>query len=145
MEEVKMQNAIYGALLLLVSICVSAQSVKRVATVGTGTVSGHVFGITQGGDLKPARMPTIYLLYQGQADHLEENSADSQYQLVSLEALQRRLDAKKKDLDNQLIGDENLECRESLLNTDRTLLDVAQWALDNKKAKQLLTTGDDEE
>jgi hypothetical protein len=95
-------------------------------------------------------MPTIYLLYQGQGEHhcvndVCESTADRQYELASLDAVQKRLDAKKKDLDNQIIGDENLECRESLLDTDRTLLDVAQWALDNKKAKQVLTIAGDEE
>jgi hypothetical protein len=105
----------------------------------TGSVDGRVFGITHGGDLKPARMPTIYLLYEGQREkHLEENSADYQYQLVSLDALGKRLE-------NPSTGDENLKCRESMLDHDRTLLDVAQWALDNKKAKQVFTTEGDEE
>jgi hypothetical protein len=55
----------------------------------TGSVEGRVFGITQGGDLKPARMPAIYLLYQGLGEHhcvkdVCESTADRQYQISSL-------------------------------------------------------------
>jgi hypothetical protein len=95
-------------------------------------------GLRGTGDLKPARMPTIYLLYKGQGEHLDPNSVDRQYQLSSLEAMQKRVDHPSP-------YDQDLRCRESLLDTDRSLVDTAQWALDNKKAKQMLTTDGDEE
>jgi len=104
----------------------------------TGAVEGRVLGITRTGDLKPARMPTIYLLYKGQGEHLEANSADAHYQIASLGALQNRLNHPCAD-------DEDLRCRESLLDTDGSLIDTAQWALDNKKTKQVLTSSGDEE
>lgn len=143
-----------GALGLIV-LAIAAQGQQHAnasppSSAKTGSVDGRVFGITQSGDLKPARMPKLWLLFQGLGEHhcvndVCESTADRQYQLTSLDAVQKRLDAKRRDLDNQLVGDENLECRASLLDTDRTLLDVTQWALDNKKAKQVLTTDGDEE
>jgi len=123
---------------LFVSAAALPAQTHRGTPEATGTVEGRVLGITRAGDLKPARMPTIYLLYKGQGEHLDPNSADRQYQLSSLEAMQKRLD-------DPSTSDQDLRCRESLLNTDKSLVDTAQWALDNKKAKQVLTTDGDEE
>jgi hypothetical protein len=83
-------------------------------------------------------MPTIYLLYKGQGQDLDPDSADHQYQVRSLEAKLKRLNPPSTD-------DQDLRCRENLLDTDQSLVDTAQWALDNKKAKQVLTTDCDEE
>ena len=107
----------------------------------TGTVEGRVFGVTRSGDLKPARMPSMYLLYKGRGESLEENSADDHYQntliATSIATSRGQLEASA--------GDEDLHCREGLLDTDKTLADTAQWALDNKRAKQVLTTDGDED
>src|ERR1700687_4502540 len=43
----------------------SVRSKSAPAPVPPGTLSGRVFLITAGGDLKPARLATIVLLYSG--------------------------------------------------------------------------------
>lgn len=83
----------------------------------------------------------MYLLYKGRGESLEENSADDHYQntliATSIATSRGQLEASA--------GDEDLHCREGLLDTDKTLADTAQWALDNKRAKQVLTTDGDED
>jgi hypothetical protein len=124
-------------------------STPNLATVGS--IEGRVFGITRGGDLKPARMPRVYLLYGGQREDLEETSAQAHYEAKSIDAAMART---KKELevaekrasegaDPQ--GTENLNCKRHLLDDDQALIDTAKWALDSKKAKQVLTTDGDEE
>ncbi len=138
-----LRRTIKGFLILVSATVLSAQT-HTTAPAATGTVEGRVFGITRSGDLKPARMPTIYLFYQGRGG-LEENSADDHYQNISMAALKKRLDDRLAAAQAGSIGNEDLECRESLLDKDQSLVDTAQWALDNKKAKQALTTEGDEE
>lgn len=74
-----MKYSNYGALFLLGSICVSAQSAKRATFAGTGTVSGRVFAITKGGDLKVAQLAHVYLFYSGSLKGAEENTAASTF------------------------------------------------------------------
>ncbi len=136
--------AIFVTVLFLSAPAIQTQTQASAATA-TGTVDGKVFAITRGGDLKPARMPTIYLLYRGRGENLQANSADDHYQNASMAALQKRLDDRLAAARAGSVGNEDLECRESLLDTDKSLVDTTQWALDNKKGKQVLTTDGDEE
>jgi hypothetical protein len=55
------------SLLLIAVSCVFAQqkpkTASKPASPGPGIVSGRVFAITGGGDVKPARMAKVYLMY----------------------------------------------------------------------------------
>lgn len=66
-------------LLWLVSLATvaGAQQRKSASPAKAGVVSGSVFAITKGGDLKPARMAKIYLFYasQGSAESDETGTA----------------------------------------------------------------------
>jgi len=139
-----LRRTIRGFLFLL-SVTVLSAQMHTTAPAATGTVEGRVLGITRSGDLKPARMPTIYLLYQGRGEHIEEKSADDHYSITSLTALDKRLKERIASAQAGTVEDEDLQCRESLLDTDQSLVDTAQWALDNKKAKQVLMAEGDEE
>jgi hypothetical protein len=122
--NVQSKIAIFVIVLFSGAPAVQAQTHASTAAA-TGTVEGKVFAITRGGDLKPARMPTIYLLYKGQGEHLEANSADAHYQNASMAALQKRLDDRLAAARAGSVGDEDLECRESLL--DKSLSDIIVW------------------
>lgn len=139
-----LRRTITAFLILSTTTLLSAQT-HATAPAATGTVEGRVFGITRGGDLKPARMPTIYLLYKGRGEPTEEKSADDHYSITSLTALDKRLKEQIASAEAGSVEDEELKCRESLLDTDQSLVDTAQWALDNKKARQVLMTDGDEE
>src|SRR5271166_5313015 len=112
------------------------------AATGTGVVEGRAFGITKGGDLKPARMPTVYLFYKGRGGKLDKGTSDEHYQDTFMSAYKRRLDQR---IDNPSDSDENLQCREDLLDIDTSINDTLHWALDNHKEKQILVADGDEE
>jgi hypothetical protein len=135
-----------GSLISFVLNVAAQTHLSTTSTATTGSIEGRVLGITRDGDLKPARVPNIYLLYEGhRSGHVDPSSAEEHYTKVSLEAIGKQLNAKGELLARGLTGDEGLECRRSLLDIDQNLLDTQQWALDNKKIKQVLTAQGDEE
>ncbi len=87
-------------------------------------------------------MPIIYLFYKGRGGNLEGNAADHYYQNSSMSALQKRLDQR---LANVSADDEDLQCRQDLLDTDKSLADTVQWAINNKKTKQVFMIDGDED
>src|ERR1700693_3338672 len=67
------------SLLIALFLCAAALPAQTNRSApAVGSVEGRILGISRTGDLKPARMPTIYLLYKGQGEHLDPNSADQQ-------------------------------------------------------------------
>jgi hypothetical protein len=67
---------------------------KRAAST-QGTLSGHVFAITAGGDLKPARMARVYILFYDMPILDTEDTADVIYENAHLKAQDQYI----KDLD----------------------------------------------
>jgi hypothetical protein len=113
----------------------------------TASVSGRVFGVTPSGDLKPARMAHIYLVYKGRSERYEENTAGATYEVESLDrikkALEDNLETMKEHPGAEV--DENLECRREMVARDEAMLSTMEWVQRNKKLKQLLTTDADED
>lgn len=54
---------VQSLLILLVLVVVAGAQQQKSLPARAGVISGSVFLITQGGDLKPARMADVYLLY----------------------------------------------------------------------------------
>src|ERR1035441_10635916 len=54
---------VFGLLALLVLATIAGAQQQKSPSAKAGVVSGSVFAITGGGDLKPARMADVYLLY----------------------------------------------------------------------------------
>lgn len=70
------KNFLVVVALLVLATGTGAQQHKSASPAKAGVVSGSVFLITQGGDLKPARMAKIYLFYASQeAAESDETSA----------------------------------------------------------------------
>jgi len=87
-------------------------------------------------------MPTVYLFYKGRGGKLDKGTSDEHYQDTFMSAYKRRLDQR---IDNPSDSDENLQCREDLLDIDTSINDTLHWALDNHKEKQILVADGDEE
>lgn len=51
-------------LILLVLVVVAGAQQQKSLPARAGVISGSVFLITKGGDLKPARMANVYLFYK---------------------------------------------------------------------------------
>ena len=113
----------------------------------TAAVSGRVFGITQSGDLKPARMAHIYLVYKGRSERYEENTAGATYEVESLDRIKKAMENELETMKNHpgFEVDENLSCRSEMITHDEAMLSTMKWVQQNKKLKQLLTTEADED
>lgn len=113
----------------------------------TASVSGRVFGITSSGDLKPARMVHIYLVYKGRSERYEENTAGSTYEVESLDRIKKAMEDELETMRNHpgVEVDENLSCRREMVTHDEAMLSTMKWVQENKKLKQLLATDADED
>lgn len=109
----------------------------------SGSVAGRVFGITQGGDLKPARLARVYLLYSSRDVKDEGEETGWQVFMRSYSDGLRKLNEQTKKEDVQTFS-ERLQCRRELLVSLRALDSARTWAAENKKGWQL-TSGEADE
>jgi len=141
-------------LVLAVTLMANAQqgSATRPTAIpqATASVSGRVFGVTPSGDLKPARMAHIYLVYKGRSERFEENIAGATYLEEDLNRVNKAMEEGLETMKNhhsmaEADVDENLECRREMVAHDEAILSTMKWAKQNKKLKQLLTTDANED
>jgi hypothetical protein len=144
-------------LVLGVALTASAQrsDTKRppAALPKLGSVSGRVFGITENGDLKPARLAHIYLLYKGSetTQEFEENTAGTAFAraavssqikaLTEIRTMRKEFAQKYPEAE----FDENLSCRRELEARVEAVKETIDWVQQEKKFKQSLSTDADEE
>lgn len=147
---------VYGAgcSLFALTMAINAQQQKRVAPLTTpraaASVSGRVFGITEGGDIKPARFAHVYLFYvwsgrpasqQTQEDKSADTAGASFMDRYSA-ALQRMLDELKN---SNMPRDEDLFCTRELLAVHEAVVATLGWVQENGKSKQFVSVDTDEE
>jgi hypothetical protein len=117
---------------LLCAIPAAAQQgvgVRKPSAPVASTISGRVFGITQGGDLKPARFVDVYLLLRAVRENFLFGEGIGQMNAIAAG-------------DN---ATEERACRLELLAINQALLDSLHWASDNHNEKQVYETQTDEE
>ena len=61
----------------------AAQPAPKEQTPKPGTLTGRVFAITEGGDLKPARMAKVYLFYHGRGAADKRSAKEEEQELNS--------------------------------------------------------------
>ena len=130
-----------------------------------GVVSGRVFLITESGDLKPARLADVYLLWAhpnwagrpgfrtwDDLSKKEQEEADNAAAVVwsheNLKAAQEQLRLSEARLEAARQGtatSESVECLEDLRTYYTALGDILKWSDDPKNANQLLVANADEE
>lgn len=148
-----MRRALLFILLFLTPL--SAQ--QRKATVSPprfGVVSGHIFAITKSGDLKPARMAKVYLLWcypslkialELEKKGTKDESATLIYMQASHKGMEDNLEQRKRDAGAKNYWSDSFSCRKDLLVEDAAIFATMQWCSDNKKADQMPMTDADEE
>jgi hypothetical protein len=126
--------------ILLVGSGVGFARVQQVTTKkSTGTVSGRVFLITEGGDLKPARFADVFLISD---KVLGQESAER----VFVEEHSRELEAETKRMESDSsAASESVDCRNDLLMIIRSVQAAAKWAEKGNVTFGLLSTKTDEE
>ena len=101
-----------------------------------GVVSGRVFAITGGGDMKPARLARVYLFYAGRNDEEAKTSVGMTWLNENVAAVEAQV---------KLVEAERETCAADMLTYDKAILATLKWGEDQKKANQILTADADEE
>jgi hypothetical protein len=113
-----------------------------------GVVSGRIFAVTKGGDLKPARMATVVLLYNYHSDKAADQ--DREYMDSAVRVWQEnRLNALKgfgKRAATEGAGwSDSLRCHQHLGTYHEAMSATLRWAGEQHKAWQVLSTNADED
>lgn len=139
-----------------------------IASIKPGTVSGRVFAITGGGDLKPARLAKVTLIlyfsrdvadsgkerqsagkpngFQSPQEWLAEKQRKNWAgEVWSDKRVQALTEFNQRFMTEGTNWSPSLACREELLSWDKALSQTRQWALDEKKTSQIVSTEADEE
>lgn len=120
--------------------------------VKPGVVSGRVFLITVGGDVKPARMAKVYLLYMHRgvkfagADKEYHDSAELQWMNALIKAMQDdRKAEEQKSASTDYHYNEAALCQGKLAEYSRALSETFDWVSAKKKEWQIVIGQADEE
>jgi hypothetical protein len=129
-------------LVLIVCGVITPNAHQRPSLVKGGIVSGRIFSVTRGGDLKPARMATVVLLYSYHSDKAADkdreymDSADHVWLEDRLNAMTRLTNA----LTVEGAGwSDSLVCRKRLLTYHEALSATLTWAAEKHKAWQVVS------
>jgi hypothetical protein len=132
----------------------SVRSKSAPATVASGTLSGRVFLITASGDLKPARLATIILLYSGRTPdqaEAEPNTAGMKFaeELVQAQTIQLKAEIAERNRTRPAEDEERFErrmCRTALQVYSQAALTTLNWlGTEGNKSHQVVNAEADEE
>jgi hypothetical protein len=145
---------------LLVAATISGQigGKKKIPAQKTGTVSGRVFLITNGGDLKPARMAKVQLFGDLEADRfvypmyvwLQRNQAERMNDDTERteEDTERRIAKLNAGVPLDALAPlptDQERCVETLVASEAAVKDTLERAKDENKRAQIMFTETDEE
>jgi hypothetical protein len=112
----------------------SAANERRVSTV-----TGRVFAITKGGDLKPARSAQVYLFFQ-RGPEISSIIATAGT-TPGVHYLQKELDA----LEENHKSGKDVSCKSGLIAIDKAILDTFEWAKQHQLTDLIRFVDTDEE
>jgi hypothetical protein len=122
----------------------TAKPAPKLAPTKPGVVSGRIFAITGGGDLKPARLAKVYLFYLYKSVKVaeDENSAGMAWLKAVLKAITDNAEVSSRDGAN---WSDSIRCRRDLLSYDTALIETLKWGDEQKKPSELVFAEADEE
>jgi hypothetical protein len=136
-----MKKVILVLLIVGVSVFAQGKAPKTQITPKTGKLTGRIFAITSGGDIKPARLATLYLLYQ--YDTSTHSSKQEDYNLAAAHVWSESYLSALKNFAPFPVAN---ACQRRLLMYREALLAVMTWASDDiKKTRQVVRGQADEE
>jgi hypothetical protein len=121
-------------------------------TPAYGELVGHAFIITKGGDLKPARLARVWIMYRSTKKQAEEDARPStagekmvgNLTDASLQSAKLRAEVLAKTTEvNQTI--EGVLCAREMVFFAMAILSTTKWAKDNDKIGQVLVADADED
>jgi hypothetical protein len=136
-----MKKALLVLLIAAASALAQGKAPKTQAAPKTGKLTGRIFAITSGGDIKPARLATLYLFYQWDAS--VHSSKQEDYNLAAAHVWSESYLSALKNFAPFPV--ENA-CQRRLLTYQEALLAVMTWANDDiKRIRQVVRGQADEE
>jgi hypothetical protein len=126
-----------------------ANAQQKPASSSGGTVSGRIFAITGSGDIKPARMASMYLFYMyrsvkyAEIHKEDENSAGMEWLRAQTQATEEANKAVEQD--DAKNWTERLTCLKYLRIYNQAVLDTLKWAEKENKEWQVIPFEADEE
>lgn len=138
---------IVPAIVLTFAVNTSAQK-KAVPPAKSGVVSGRVFAVTKSGDLKPARGAQVVLLYMYRSEKAaNENPKElDSAGMAWLDNQNKALGEFNRQLTTEGAGWSDARmCRQHLLAYAQALSATIDWASENNKPWQILSTDADED
>lgn len=127
---------------------VNGQSAHPKADTSTkGTLSGRVFAITKGGDLKPARMADVYILFSFKVtkDDKAIESPDIKADIVFMNARNAAQELYIEQFKANYQWSDKEACMRDLETFRPSMMKAMEWAQDNKKEEQIVKTKTDED
>jgi hypothetical protein len=142
-----------GRILSTAILCLAATSIAIGQSAPTksnattrGTLSGRVFAMTAGGDLKPARMADVYVLYSaGLTRDGKAMDSGETADLVFMEAHNTGQEEYNQEFRAHMEWTDKQACMKDLATFHPAMLKVIDWADAHKKGSQLIKTQTDEE
>jgi|ERR1019366_3416257 hypothetical protein len=133
---------LFGLLGLLVLATVASAQQKKPPLAKGGVVSGSIFAITEGGDLKPARMSHVYVLYTSRiVKTANANPEDMTAGAAWLDNHNKAMEDYTKYLvqegmpdslsSSQREGLRRMMCRKHLLTYTTALTATVEWSTSN--------------
>jgi hypothetical protein len=129
----------------------TSQSAEDISSYGS--VTGRVFAITKGGDLKPGRLARVYLLFaveavNGKVGGSDEKTAGN----IFLEALNQGAETNLKKMQeyakNPILSSTEIEamsCTDDLQAADAAIMRTLAWSVGQNHQSEVLSTDADEE
>lgn len=136
--------------LMLMSVAAFAQQKAKLAkptaavVPAPGTVSGRIFLITGGRDIKPARLAKLYLFYGGAILGMED-SAGMAFDKEYLKAMDAYVIELKENLKLGTLTSEAIDCEKELLLYSTAVVETLTWAETENKTIQAIFADADEE
>jgi hypothetical protein len=110
-----------------------------------GVVSGRIFAVTKGGDLKPARMATVVLLYKYRSEKAANENAE-EMDSAGMAWLDNKLHAMNElAREDKSDWNDSVWCHQHLGTYHEALSATLSWASEKHKAWQILSTDADED
>ncbi|MGA2851348.1 MAG: carboxypeptidase-like regulatory domain-containing protein [Terracidiphilus sp.] len=111
-----------------------------------GSLSGRVFAITKSGDLKPARMADVYILYSsGVARDGKSVDVGETPELVFLKEQNHAQALYVGEIGKNTQWSEKETCMHDLATFRPSMIKALGWVVDHKKKNQIVTTQTDED
>jgi len=139
------------ALAILIIIALQSGETKKKAEVpATGELNGFVFLITKGGDIKPARLASVTLLYISEkklpsSDDYPDTAAGGRFIKNHIAEIRKQVDNINEQIRTHNFKSDEANCSANLREYTEAIKSTSIWAHESNKLSQIMVEQLDEE